>query len=360
MNEFNWKHPSRRKWLNNTLPVTGIRPACRVSWTCFPSERCWPYTRLQMITIVWSFIHLANRCTSTHRKLLWDEQTPSWCSVRGANASLCRISFKWTASFSLKSLWNRRCSRSSPCFFKSIRHSSLLSNRFLLSRFIARIARLRFQMEKPNYTELQYVGPKDVAVHSSPVRKSRNRFGSYFQSYKMNVQHVSWSRAKTSLAGLSIVFKSNLRALDVFVFEYTGAWTEDGFNLPVDLEQFVRFTDRSIYHQKKMDPNRLGLVVHDRWVICTRYNISLHVPLDVWINGLRDRRWEYPFAFRNGGTKAAFYCIVQNLIDRLLIDDRISMENFASNICQQRINAIPTLVSWFLSLRQCRSVSLSL
>lgn len=44
--------------------------------------------------------------------------------------------------------------------------------------------------------------------------------------------------------------------------------------------------------------------------------------------------------FRIGGTKAAFYCIVQNLFDRLLIDNRIALENFVTTICQQRMNSI--------------------
>lgn len=60
--------------------------------------------------------------------------------------------------------------------------------------------------------------------------------------------------------------KSDVRELDVFVFEYTGEWLEDGSYLPKDLEQFIRFVDRSIYHQRKLDPTRLGLVVHDRFV----------------------------------------------------------------------------------------------
>ncbi len=53
------------------------------------------------------------------------------------------------------------------------------------------------------------------------------------------------------------------------------------------------------------------------------------------------------FVFSDGGTKAAFYCIVQNLFDRLLIDGRVSMENFVSDICQQRINALISWVKFF-------------
>jgi hypothetical protein len=41
---------------------------------------------------------------------------------------------------------------------------------------------------------------------------------------------------------------------------------DDETYLPKNLEQFVRFVDRSIYHQRKIDPTRLGLVVHDRLV----------------------------------------------------------------------------------------------
>lgn len=54
------------------------------------------------------------------------------------------------------------------------------------------------------------------------------------------------------------------RESDVFIFEYLGEWTKDETCVPTNLEQFVRFVDRSIYHQRKIDPTRLGLVVHDR------------------------------------------------------------------------------------------------
>ncbi len=52
--------------------------------------------------------------------------------------------------------------------------------------------------------------------------------------------------------------------------------------------------------------------------------------------------------FSDGGTKATFYCIVQNLFDRLLIDNRVSIENFVTHICQQRINALISLVKIFI------------
>jgi hypothetical protein len=61
-----------------------------------------------------------------------------------------------------------------------------------------------------------------------------------------------------------VYLKSNIRESDVFIFEYLGEWTNDGTYLPKNLDQFVRFVDRSIYHQRKLDPTRLGLVVHDR------------------------------------------------------------------------------------------------
>ena len=50
------------------------------------------------------------------------------------------------------------------------------------------------------------------------------------------------------------------------------------------------------------------------------------------------------FRLRIGGTKAAFYCIAQNLIDRLLIDNRIAIENFTTLLCQQRMNALINVV----------------
>ncbi len=120
-------------------------------------------------------------------------------------------------------------------------------------------------------------------------------------------------------------FKSNIHESDVFIFEYTGEWSN---HLPKNVEQFVRFVDRSIYHQRKIDPTRLGLVVHDRLI----KKISKSI-LQLF------------FDFSDGGSKAAFYCIVQNLFDRLLIDSRISIENFVTNICQQRMNALLSLVN---------------
>ena len=48
--------------------------------------------------------------------------------------------------------------------------------------------------------------------------------------------------------------------------------------------------------------------------------------------------------FSDGGSKAAFYCIVQNLFDRLLIDGQIALENFVSDVCQRRVNALISLV----------------
>ncbi|CAF4868313.1 unnamed protein product [Rotaria sp. Silwood1] len=141
------------------------------------------------------------------------------------------------------------------------------------------------QMEKSNYTETEFISQNQIKVNILSVHPSKNTFGNYYRSHKI---------------------KSNIRESDVFIFEYTGEWTNDGTYLPKNLEQFVRFVDRSIHHQRHMDSTRLGLVVHDR----------------------------------DGGTKAAFYCIVQNLFDRLLINGRIAIENFVTNICQQRKNAL--------------------
>ena len=59
------------------------------------------------------------------------------------------------------------------------------------------------------------------------------------------------------------------------------------------------------------------------------------------------------FEFSNGGSKAALYSIVQNLFDRLLIDGQVAIENFATDICQQRQNALVSSVKHFsLSLSQ--------
>jgi len=66
--------------------------------------------------------------------------------------------------------------------------------------------------------------------------------------------------------GFISFLKSDIRESEVFIFEYTGEWTNDNTYVPKSLEQFVRFVDRSIYHQRKLDPTRLGLVVHDRLV----------------------------------------------------------------------------------------------
>ncbi|CAF1084532.1 unnamed protein product [Didymodactylos carnosus] len=97
---------------------------------------------------------------------------------------------------------------------------------------------------------------------------------------------------------------TGFREDEITVCEYLGEWSKK--NVPVNLVEFVRFIDRSILLQKQVDPTSHGLVVHDRV----------------------------------GGSKAAFYCIAKNLIDRLLIDRRVSVENFAADICQQRMNAI--------------------
>ncbi|CAF2348722.1 unnamed protein product [Rotaria sp. Silwood2] len=155
------------------------------------------------------------------------------------------------------------------------------------------------QMEKSNYTESQFISQNEIKVDSLSVNPSKNKFGDYYRSHKIKVKY------------------SDIRESDVLIFEYTGEWTSDGTCLPNNLEQFVRFVDRSIYHQRKIDLNRCGLVVHDR----------------------------------GGGTKAAFYCIVQNLFDRLLIDGRVAIENFVTFICQQRINALVSLEQ-YIALHQ--------
>ncbi|UJR27548.1 hypothetical protein I4U23_008830 [Adineta vaga] len=147
------------------------------------------------------------------------------------------------------------------------------------------------QMEPSNYTETAFVATNEISMNVLPITKSKNKFGCCHRSHKLQVNH------------------STVRESEIFVFEYTGKWTDNETYVPENLEQFVRFVDRSIYHQRKFDPTRLGLVVHDR----------------------------------NGGTKAAFYCIVQNILDRLLIDDRVAIENFVTNVCQQRVNALMSL-----------------
>lgn len=101
-------------------------------------------------------------------------------------------------------------------------------------------------MEKPNYAERKFFGRNEINVDILNVPQSKNKFGTYQRSYKIKVKH------------------SNIRESDVFIFEYMGEWTNDDVCLPRNLEQFVRFVDRSIYHQRKIDPTRLGLVVHDR------------------------------------------------------------------------------------------------
>ncbi|CAF0785825.1 unnamed protein product [Rotaria sordida] len=155
------------------------------------------------------------------------------------------------------------------------------------------------QMEKSNYTESEFISQNQIKVDILTVNPSKNKFGDYYRSHKIKVKY------------------SNIRESDVFIFEYTGEWTNDGTYVPKNLEQFVRFVDRSIYHQRNIDPTRFGLVVHDR----------------------------------DGGTKAAFYCIVQNLFDRLLIDGRVAIENFVTHICQQRINALISLEQ-YIALHQ--------
>jgi len=147
------------------------------------------------------------------------------------------------------------------------------------------------QMEKPNYIQLDHSSMNTFRVHNVLMNPTRNKMGEYYHSYCMKIR------------------RENVQETNVFVFEYTGSWTNEPGSKPVNLEQFVRFVDRSIYHQRKHDPSRLGLVVHDR----------------------------------TGGTKAAFYCIVQNLFDRLLIDQRVAIANFSSQICQQRLNALCSL-----------------
>jgi len=70
-----------------------------------------------------------------------------------------------------------------------------------------------------------------------------------------------------------LFLKSDIRENDVFIFEYTGEWINDEIYIPKNLEQFVRFVDRSIYHQRKIDPTRLGLIVHDRLIIIQDYKL---------------------------------------------------------------------------------------
>jgi len=102
-------------------------------------------------------------------------------------------------------------------------------------------------MKKLNYTELEFVSTSGIKVGILPVSSSKNKFGDYYRSHKIQVDY-------------------DIRKSEVFIFEYTGEWTNDNTYVPKSLEQFVRFVDRSIYHQRKLDPTRLGLVVHDRLV----------------------------------------------------------------------------------------------
>ncbi|CAF4319923.1 unnamed protein product, partial [Adineta steineri] len=147
------------------------------------------------------------------------------------------------------------------------------------------------QLEKSNYTQSEFVSSSGIKADISTVNRSKHTSGDYYKSHKIQIKH------------------NTVREADIFIFEYTGEWINDNTYLPTNLEQFVRFVDRAIYHQRKLDLNRLGLIVHDR----------------------------------DGGTKAAFYCIVQNIFDRLLIDGRVSIENFVTDICQQRKHALMSL-----------------
>ncbi|CAF1442840.1 unnamed protein product [Adineta steineri] len=155
------------------------------------------------------------------------------------------------------------------------------------------------QLEKSNYTQSEFVSSSGIKVDISTVHRSKHTFGDYYKSHKIQIKH------------------NTVREADIFIFEYTGEWTNDNTYLPTNLEQFIRFVDRAIYHQRKLDLNRLGLIVHDR----------------------------------DGGTKAAFYCIVQNIFDRLLIDGRVSIENFVTDICQQRKHALMSLEQ-YIALHQ--------
>ncbi|CAF0822210.1 unnamed protein product [Adineta ricciae] len=147
------------------------------------------------------------------------------------------------------------------------------------------------QMQPSNYTASAFVGSEQIQANILQAKPSKHECVNYHRLYRMQVNQ-----------GL-------VRQSEIFIFEFTGEWTDDGKCIPKNLEHFVRFIDRSICYQKKIDPNRLGLVVHDRI----------------------------------GGTKAAFYCIAQNILDRLLIDGRVSIENFVTHVCQQRMNALIAL-----------------
>ena len=131
------------------------------------------------------------------------------------------------------------------------------------------------QIQRPKYTESKFDGANSVTVDPLPIHRSKYECGDYYQSYTIKVEHVTLNSINCLHCWLQSLFvflflfffQSDIPNSDVFIFEYTGEWTDDGTYLPKNLEEFVRFVDRSIAHQRIRDSGRLGLVVHDRFVI---------------------------------------------------------------------------------------------
>lgn len=120
-------------------------------------------------------------------------------------------------------------------------------------------------MNPSGYANTSLLGDNDIEAVPMNLDQTKNKFGDYFSSHKMRIRDVSPSgRRRTELRLCDVLQRSTDRDSDVFIFEYLDGWTDDGTHSPRDLEHFARFVDRAVYHQRKLDPTRLGLVVHDR------------------------------------------------------------------------------------------------